>query len=176
MVVLVVGTPDSGKSECAERLICELAGDNPKFYIATMEPFGEEGAERVKKHRAMREGRRFETIECTHNITSLIPKLEDIVNPNCLLECMSNLIGNEMYLPENGAKSDTELQDYIVNSVKQLCETARNTVIVTNEFAMEDSFDDETIRYVGMICEINEKLRAFADQVYIMETEETRNK
>ena len=132
-----------------------------------MEPYGEEGAERVRKHRAMREGKGFETIECTHNIGSLDSKLQSINNPNFLLECMSNLIGNEMYLPENSDKSDEELQDYIIDSVKQLCESATNSVIVTNEFFIENSFDDETIHYVEMTHEINEKLRTFADQVIV---------
>ena len=56
MIILVIGTPNSGKSEYAENLLLELAGANPKLYMATMIPYGREGEERVKKHRALRAG------------------------------------------------------------------------------------------------------------------------
>lgn len=82
MFVLIIGTPDSGKSERAERLISDLAGDYPKFYIATMIPYGEEGKSRVEKHRAMREGKGFETIECPNNIHLLKDRLAGQNPPN----------------------------------------------------------------------------------------------
>ena len=51
MMILVVGSPDSGKSVKAEELAAELSGNEKKIYLATMIPFGEEGAARVEKHR-----------------------------------------------------------------------------------------------------------------------------
>ena len=46
MIIVVIGTPDSGKSALAEKLCCELAGSMKKKYIATMVPYGEEGLKR----------------------------------------------------------------------------------------------------------------------------------
>ena len=165
MFVLIIGTPDSGKSERAERLISELAGKNSKFYIATMIPYGEEGTSRVEKHRAMREGKDFETIECPNSIHLLKGRLTGQDSANILLECISNLVGNEMYLEDNKNLTDAELVDYIIKSVFELSTCAENIVVVTNEFEVEDSFDEETIRYVRLIHEVNVRLRELADRV-----------
>ncbi len=43
MVDLIIGTPDSGKSKRAEDLALKLSGDGKRIYLATMDPFGEEG-------------------------------------------------------------------------------------------------------------------------------------
>lgn len=167
MIILIIGTPGSGKSECAESLITELAGEHPKIYIATMISFGKEGEERIRKHRALREGKGFETIECPVNILSLRDKLMGIKDSNCLLECMSNLVGNEMHNPDNGKLSEEKLVDYIVDSVKTLCAVNENTVIVSNEFEMLESFDDETRKYVRISHMVNKKLRNAADKVIV---------
>ncbi|MCR5212779.1 MAG: bifunctional adenosylcobinamide kinase/adenosylcobinamide-phosphate guanylyltransferase [Eubacterium sp.] len=199
MVILVIGRPDSGKSELAEGLILKLADINPKFYIATMIPFGKEGERRVEKHRKMREGKGFITIECPYNISSLKDKFGEYIfgesktceyrsyenkifkersgqnmseeestasKINILLECMSNLIGNEMHLDSNKDLSDKELVDYILSSVKTLSDLADNMVIVTNEFQLEEGFDQDTIRYVKLVNETNEELCNIADRVY----------
>ena len=57
-MMLVIGTPNSGKSEMAEKLVMEYmnADENGSYkraslYVATMIPYKEEGANRVKKHR-----------------------------------------------------------------------------------------------------------------------------
>ena len=52
-VTLVIGAAASGKSAYAESLC--LGHDGPRVYLATMEPFGEEGARRIARHRALRE-------------------------------------------------------------------------------------------------------------------------
>ena len=54
-VTLVIGAAASGKSAYAESLC--LGHDGPRVYLATMEPFGEEGARRIARHRALREGK-----------------------------------------------------------------------------------------------------------------------
>ena len=54
MFTLVIGGAASGKSEYAEGLAL-ASPHSPRYYIATMEPFGEEGRARVAKHRRMRE-------------------------------------------------------------------------------------------------------------------------
>ena len=48
-MLLVTGGSGSGKSEYAEQRILE-SGFSLRYYVATMEVFGEEGRKRVEKH------------------------------------------------------------------------------------------------------------------------------
>ena len=63
MLILVTGVSGSGKSEYAEKICCDLADGEKKYYIATMQPFGAEGQERIRRHHALRKGKGIETIE-----------------------------------------------------------------------------------------------------------------
>ena len=65
-VTLVIGSAASGKSAYAESLC--LGHDGPRVYLATMEPFEEEGARRIARHRALREGKGFSTLECSRDV------------------------------------------------------------------------------------------------------------
>lgn len=167
MIYLVLGTPDSGKSRKAEDLVTELAADGPKYYIATMIPFGEPGKERVKKHRKMREGKGFETIEKTLKVHELIGELEAPEEATCLLECMSNLIGNEMHEKENLSKSCEELTQYITESVMSLAGKVKNMVIVANSFPLEgEGYDEDTRKYVRIVDMVNKNLKSRMDKTY----------
>ncbi len=166
MIIVVKGTPDSGKSALAEKLCCELAGPMKKYYIATMVPYGEEGLERVGKHRKMREGKGFETIEKPDSLDNMD---DDFFKDECtcLLECVSNLVGNEMYAEKNRLLNDSEIVSLIVNSIKNLGKKAANLVIVTNEFLKEmDGYDDDTRRYVHITDIVNDALKKYGDTVY----------
>ena len=66
MLRLIIGGSASGKSEYAERLVCPLPGK--RIYVATMEPFGEEGRERIARHRKLREGKGFVTAEVPRDL------------------------------------------------------------------------------------------------------------
>ena len=48
MLLFVFGGSGSGKSEYAEQRILE-AGEMQRYYVATMEPFGEEGKKRIER-------------------------------------------------------------------------------------------------------------------------------
>lgn len=95
---LVTGGSASGKSECAENLASSLRsndhGADPLrlYYIAAMYPYDDESRERVKRHRMLRNGKGFETIECHTGISRLENKLPG--NSIVMLECMSNLLAN----------------------------------------------------------------------------------
>ncbi len=189
MICLVLGTPDSGKSAKAESIVMDIAGDGKKYYIATMVPFGEEGAKRVEKHRKMRAGKGFETIECPVNVHELVSKISDLKDSTCLLECMSNLIGNEMHVPEdsdavnnieakklenadsseenrNGSKN-RDLCDRIVASVMKLAGHVKNLIIVSNHFPLDaEGYDEDTRRYVALVDMVNKELKKRVDEVY----------
>ena len=62
MFLLVTGGSGSGKSEYAERRVLEL-GAGYRIYLATMQCFDEESEKRVQRHRKMRAGKGFVTVE-----------------------------------------------------------------------------------------------------------------
>ena len=165
MIILVKGTPDSGKSKLAEELTCQMAGQTKKYYIATMVPYGEEGKKRVEKHRKLREGKGFETLELPI-LRGRLSEVED-KSSTCLLECTSNLVGNEMFLEENSGLGDEELKALILESMYELGKKVTNLIIVTNEFEKENpEYDQSTRRYIHMTDLVNEELKEYADVVY----------
>jgi adenosylcobinamide kinase/adenosylcobinamide-phosphate guanylyltransferase len=167
MVNLIIGTPDSGKSKRAEDLALKLSGDGKRIYLATMDPFGEEGLNRVKKHRKMREGKGFVTIECTRDIASVGEAIKDISNTTLLLECMANLIGNEMHALENKSADNSTIVEIVLDEVLTLSKKAKNMVIVSNEFEPDgEGYDEDTKRYVELMHEVNEGLKKNVDKVH----------
>lgn len=158
MMILVTGGSGSGKSAFAED--CVLAcGENRRVYIATMYPFDEESRKRVKRHREMRAGKGFETVECYTGLKNVkIPQ-----NSTVLLECMSNLTANEIF-GEDGAGEHTEAE--ILKGVDILKKKTGNLIIVTNEIFSEANFyEKETKNYQRVLGRINQKLAEMADSV-----------
>jgi adenosylcobinamide kinase/adenosylcobinamide-phosphate guanylyltransferase len=165
MVTLIIGVPDSGKSQIAEDLAMKLAGEHRKYYIATMVPFGKTGQERIQKHRMQRDGKGFHTLECPLDVHTIVDQMEP--DATVLLECMSNLLGNEIYAEKNQDVEPQELLEHVFVGVKSISKACANLVIVSNEFAMEDSnYDEETRYYASMMHEMNLKLRDIADDIY----------
>ena len=69
MLILVTGGAASGKSAHAERLVCEKA--QSRLYLATMQPFGKSAEARIARHRALRAGKGFATVERTLDLANL---------------------------------------------------------------------------------------------------------
>ncbi len=96
MIKLITGPPDSGKSLRAEELAVQ-GGRKNLYYLATMKVMDEEGSDRVKKHRAQREGKGFATIEQPYDIIKALDVIKAPKESTVLLECLSNLVGNELH-------------------------------------------------------------------------------
>ena len=101
MLHIVYGGSASGKSSYAESFAMSLQGDGRLIYIATMYPYkwntteiDPETMQRIERHRAMRADKGFDTVECYRHVEHIVAKRQDVL----LLECMSNLLANEMYL------------------------------------------------------------------------------
>ena len=71
MLVVVTGGSGSGKSAFAEETILSL-GEARRIYIATMQAFDEESHRRIRRHRHMRAGKGFETIERYTELNELL--------------------------------------------------------------------------------------------------------
>lgn len=161
MIHVVTGGSGSGKSAYAEAVISNGRQGERLYYIATMKPYGKETKAKIDRHRKMRAGKGFETIEC---YTDLLAAADSLEKDCCvLLECMSNLVANEMYEAEGaGSKVVTE----IIAGVHKLHAECADVVIVTNEvFSEAESDTQEMQRYKKMLGEINVALARMADKV-----------
>ena len=154
MFTLVIGGAASGKSEYAERIVTGL--DGPRFYLATMEPFGPEAESRIARHRKMRAARGFETAERYTDIGNApVPD-----GANVLLEDMGNLTANEMFRPDGRGP------EAIFPAVEALLARCRHLTIVTNEvFSGGTDYAGDTLCYLEALGEINCRLAARADRV-----------
>lgn len=174
MLYVVTGGSGSGKSEYAESLAVELYNRNKKnkacgslYYAAAMYPHeDEETVIRIERHRALRKGKGFETIECYTDIG----KLTALGKGNTILvECMSNLLANEMYMDKEYIVSDeADAERYIVNPLKQLGEMENNVIVVTNEVfsdGKEKDYDTETRCYIKLLGYINVRMAKLADGI-----------
>ena len=130
MILLVYGGSASGKSAYAEERVLDLAQTMARetgipsglVYMAAMKPYGEEAEMRIRRHRAMRAGKGFTTIERYTDAGGLLMPLVFESNDQndamrsgpreawesgsgddpavILLECLSNLTANECYDPD----------------------------------------------------------------------------
>lgn len=164
MMHLITGGSASGKSAYAEKMAVE-AGAKSRYYLATMKPWGKEGQERVEKHRNMRAGKGFATVECYTCLEQAALSFgeEQPENRVILLECMSNLAANEQF-DEGG--SDQEILTRMKRGIRSLQKQAETLIIVTNEvFSDGVSYEPETVRYLRLMGEINAFLAREADWV-----------
>ena len=160
-MILISGGSGSGKSAYAESRAVSMhkKGGGSLIYAATMMIYDEESRQRVERHRQMRAGKGFVTQEVPVNIVSLPANSGDTV----LVECLSNLLANEMYEPSGAGES---CSDAIVNGLRCLLERGVRLVIVTNEvFSDGIRYDDSTMLYLERLGKINVSLAEMADEV-----------
>lgn len=157
MMVLVTGGASSGKSAVAEQIAQSLGGH--MAYLAVMKPYGPEDDKRIARHRMMRSGKGFDTVEQYTDLHLADYDGFDTV----LLECMSNLLANEMFsLPER----PTDITGKILRAVDKIRISCGNLVIVTNEiFSSGESYEEETEEYIRYLGEINRRLAEQSDAV-----------
>ncbi len=184
MLYIVTGGSGSGKSDFAEKLTMSFRENdknkNKLWYIATMKPVEEDAEQKGKilRHQNMRFGKGFITREQYCNINEL-----DLSGEVALLECISNLLANEMYLKEgcfrkNGidlidgncdiatlyeGKSIVRelITDHILKPIVRLGEQAEALVVVTNEVSYDGqciTYDKSTALYVELLEYINRYL------------------
>ena len=181
MITLVTGGSGSGKSAYAESLLYSCEGI--RYYIATMQIYDAEGEKKVERHRKLRAGKGFLTIESPMNVGKIRfactgeaeqaqyrQEAERKVQgssekKSALLECMSNLTANEMFT-KDGMKSEEEVVEKIVSEIQTLSRKLDNLVIVTNN-VFEDGviYDAGTMEYLRALGRINAALARLADRV-----------
>ena len=181
MITLVTGGSGSGKSAYAESLLSSCEGI--KYYIATMQIYDAEGEQKVERHRKLRAGKGFLTIESPMNVGKIefacageaekvqyrqevdVKVQGNLEKKSALLECMSNLTANEMFT-KDGMKSAEEVAGKIVSEIQTLSQKLDNLVIVTNN-VFEDGviYDAGTMEYLKALGWINAALAHLSDWV-----------
>lgn len=186
MVVLVTGGSGSGKSAFAEEYLTRLSTQaETKYYIATMQPFGEESLAKIRRHQRLRAGKGFTTIEQPRDLAKAARRMAElsrgfhgkdtpvnqqgspmrVIRDTALLECMSNLVANEMFV-ENEIRLKDEVSAQIVDGIEALNRQLKHLLIVTNN-VFEDgiSYEETTAEYIEAMGQVNERLAAMADTV-----------
>lgn len=188
MLSVIMGVSGSGKSEYAEDMAVRLADGRGLYYAATMEPYGEEGRARVARHRKQRAGKGFTTLECYRDIENIAGMIgaDRCRDATVLLECMSNLLANEMFSAPSGAdgqphqqpdiqirqQSDTlsterggDVVDKILSGISFISRQCRHLVVVTNEvFTDGGTYGKDTMVYIRYMSAINRRLVRMADE------------
>lgn len=167
MFHLITGGSGSGKSDYAERKLLEYAShskrNEKRYYIATMMPFGKETEEKIARHRRLRAGKGFETIECYTNLQTAAETLREKESGSVLLECMSNLTANEMYDPSGAGE---KAEESILTGIQKLLAVCDNLVVVTNEVFSDSMTDNpEMDKYLKLLGAVNVRMGEMADQV-----------
>lgn len=188
MITLIIGGSGSGKSAYAEDYVLATAADLPKYYIATMQVYDAEGERKVERHRRLRAGKGFVTIEQPTDIGKAgikiagnawneqekgdIHEVDGMDAPNeekqggvALLECMSNLVANEMFSGEQMPETDAVVRR-VTEEIEALAKQLTHLVIVSNN-VFEDgiAYDASTLRYIEVLGRINTRLADLADHV-----------
>lgn len=170
MLILVTGGSGSGKSAFAEQKALEAAaGSGGKcIYLATMDRgSGEESLARIRRHRELRAGRGFSTVEQPLDLgNARIPDGSAV-----LLEDLSNLLANEIYLPggqlASAERTEELLGKVILGPVLALAERVPALVAVTNEiFSDGVRYDPETEAFRKDLAYLSREIAARADAVY----------
>lgn len=161
MLSLIVGGAASGKSAYAESLARSL--DGQKVYVATMMPWDDECRRRIARHRARRAKDGYHTLECFHDLATL----EVPANANVLLDCLGNLLANEMYASADdvAAHADGAISA-VVEGVRHLGAASAHLTVVTNEVCLAGTcYEGDTLPYLRSLGLANRMVAAEADFV-----------
>ena len=163
-MTLIIGGSGSGKSAYAEDYVVSLSEKKKKYYIATMQIYDDEGEKKMERHRMLRSGKGFFTIEQPVDIKKAVEKMEN-GEKTALLECVSNLTANEMFSEEVPVTEEV-ITEKIVGGIVSLNEQLSHLVIVSNNiFEDGKEYDETTMAYIRAMGRINQKLAELADEV-----------
>ncbi|MBA2873269.1 bifunctional adenosylcobinamide kinase/adenosylcobinamide-phosphate guanylyltransferase [Thermaerobacillus caldiproteolyticus] len=136
MIVFISGGVRSGKSAIAEEYVRKLAScENVVHYIATAQAVDDEMKMRIAYHQEQRarQSLRWMTWERSVGLHELATRFGS--NDVVLLDCLTNLLANELFSDEGWKQEDTCFQKArgIFEAVVQLAAHSKALVIVSNE-------------------------------------------
>lgn len=158
-IYLITGGSACGKSAYAEELSLTLPARR-RIYLATMHrDENPETVKRITRHRALRAGKGFRTIEQERDLPAIVPLIQ---RGDCvLLEDLGNLVAGEMFSkPEDGHKQDegeADLSDRITSELLLLSHACSFLVVVANEVGEDGAgtdgtgYDEMTLSYIRIL-------------------------
>lgn len=181
MLMMVTGGAGSGKSSVAESYATALSAADPGkklYYLATMrtDPADPEMLRKIERHRQMRAGKGFRTMECPCGIGRIVREAdcagekEDGGRAVYLLEDLPNLIANELWTPEGALsrlaeKSPEAAHRCITEPLLKMAEQ-NDLIVVTGEVGSDGTiYDNGTEIFLFLLGKVGAALAAEADQV-----------
>ncbi len=160
VTALVFGGAASGKSEYGEELACKLPRTGELIYLATMEPFGPEAEARIRRHRELRAGRGFSTLERARDLAGCPLPAGGAV----LLEDLGNLAANELF---SGTDMDPEGAFLrIRDGLQAVRDRSEHLVVISNDLHRDgETYPRETECYLDLMARLHRELAVWADQV-----------
>ena len=165
MIYFFIGKSNTGKSLKAEELAMTF-GLSHRLYVATMKVMDEDGEKRVQKHRKQRAGKGFETLEVPIKIAEVIPQIREPEDTVVLLECISNLVGNEMYdNPDRAGMDEKAFAEEITKDIRMLADSVSKLIVVSSVYEAKDEYSEETLKYIRYLDATNEAIKKIADEI-----------
>lgn len=173
MLILILGAAASGKSELAESVCLRLAGKEPSaptlLYVAAMRPEGEEAERRIRRHRELRRGKGFETIEAYTDPAGRVGshmQAGSLKKSIVLLECLSNLAANCLFSEEGKLRDPDRTEKEIRENLQHLLEAAGHLVLVGSDvFSDGILYPAETESYRRVLAALQQWAAKRADLV-----------
>ena len=180
MIRFVYGGSGSGKSAFAEQLVVSCGAER-KYYVATMKVYDDEGRRKVARHQKLRENKGFVTIEqptCIGSAARQIQQGAKSVQQNArpgenpsgkcvvLLECLMNLVANEMFTPD-GIVAESDVIARVEEGLNELFSIADDVVVVSgNVFCDGVEYDETTKSYMRSLAAVNAFVARKADESF----------
>lgn len=165
-LLFLTGGSKSGKSRWAERWAMQMALQSaaPLIYIATLRAGKDpENLRRIALHRAQREGKGFQSLECPGRLEDLNLRREG--KEVYLLECLGNLIANAITDAGlwQGKAEDRQamerLTDEISQSILRLAADSGQLLLVSNDiFSDVIRYDDGSLLWRDAMARCQEIL------------------
>ncbi|MEI3282991.1 MAG: bifunctional adenosylcobinamide kinase/adenosylcobinamide-phosphate guanylyltransferase [Enterocloster sp.] len=175
-MILITGGSGSGKSAYGEKRILE-AGEMTRYYIATMEVFGEEGRKKVERHKKLRQGKGFITIESPKDVgrekvlemqavqTVMVRKKQFCWNVFPIsqpMKCLAVPLETELE-PDRRIEA---LAEKICTDIEKIDKAADFFAVITNEVGSDgEMYEKETLEYIRLLGLVNCRLAKMASEV-----------
>lgn len=122
------------------------------------------GARRIARHRALREGKGFSTLERTRDVGAAVSGLPR--GCTLLLEDVGNLVANELFAEGGLSPRDPDAAAReVLGGIERLAQAAAYTVVVTVDvFADGMRYDEGTEAWRRALARVNAGVAALADR------------